>query len=65
MKIIFLFITLIFIGNFVYSQTEKTENKIIAKNFENNNNNNNKNTQNQKLEVFISQPFHSYNYKIV
>ena len=37
MKIIFLFITLIFIGNFIYSQTEKTENKIIAKNFEDNN----------------------------
>ncbi len=36
MKKIFLFIVLLFFGNFVYSQTEKSESKTIANNFEKN-----------------------------
>jgi len=40
MKKIFIFITLFFIGNFVYSQTEKSESKTVAKNFEDNYNKN-------------------------
>ncbi|MEE9406573.1 MAG: peptidoglycan DD-metalloendopeptidase family protein [Polaribacter sp.] len=40
MKKTFLFITLFLIGNFAYSQTEKTESKTIAKNFEDNYNKN-------------------------
>ena len=39
-KKIFIFITLFFIGNLVYSQTEKAESKTIAKSFENNYNEN-------------------------
>ncbi|MCF6241572.1 MAG: peptidoglycan DD-metalloendopeptidase family protein [Bacteroidales bacterium] len=40
MKKIFLFTTLFLIGNFVYSQTEKSESKTIAKTFEDNYNKN-------------------------
>lgn len=40
MKKIFLFISLVVLGNFVYSQTEKFESKTIANNFEKNYNKN-------------------------